>query len=441
MTAFVSVLLLLAWTPNALAWAWPADGAVLQGFSVGDNPYAGGQHRGIDIAIEGRRAVRAPAAGEVTFAGSVPTHGLTVTIATGDGYKASLTHLGTLLVKKGAVVAEGAPIAESGPSGETEHGLPYLHLGIRVGNAETYVDPLSLLPRRGAPSTPVAPAPAPAPMPAPAPAPAPAPSPPAAAAPAPAPDPAPAPQPSPASRPVAPSASNDAGLTISGPASSRAARGGSGRAATGNRSGSNQERAHRLGSRKPQVRLHAERSSRLAVSLEATVHASTRRLRPAVTRTSRPNPGVSRRRAVHRVTAHVRPALHAAQMRAADRRAPHVAPGAPRSILTAPMTAVALGAVLALGLAGCARVLAKRRAKAARIMAGDVAGSENPCRSRVAVRLRPAPHRPRGGLRRSIRHLRPLPPTARQFGPDDQWNGRARHARDGRGGRRGRVPC
>jgi murein DD-endopeptidase MepM/ murein hydrolase activator NlpD len=156
----------LAVVPDSFAWTWPADGPVLRGFSVGDNPYAGGQHRGIDVAIEGHRGARAPAGGEVTFAGSVPTHGLTVTIATSDGYKASLTHLGPLLVKKGAMVTEGAAVAEAGPTGEAEHDVPYLHLGIRIGDGDDYVDPLNLLPRRGSPP-PAAPAPAPAPAPTP----------------------------------------------------------------------------------------------------------------------------------------------------------------------------------------------------------------------------------------------------------------------------------
>ncbi|MBA3377054.1 MAG: hypothetical protein H0U00_14795, partial [Actinobacteria bacterium] len=43
----------IAWTlataSGAQAWAWPADGEVLREFSLGDNPYAGGQHRGVDI--------------------------------------------------------------------------------------------------------------------------------------------------------------------------------------------------------------------------------------------------------------------------------------------------------------------------------------------------------------------------------------------------------
>jgi murein DD-endopeptidase MepM/ murein hydrolase activator NlpD len=123
----------LALAPGAASatsgtWVWPADGAVLRAFALGDNPYAGGQHRGIDIALGGVSSVRAPASGEVTFAGQVPTHGLTVTIATADGHKASLTHLGPLLVKRGARVVAGASIAASGSSGTPEYDVPYIHL-------------------------------------------------------------------------------------------------------------------------------------------------------------------------------------------------------------------------------------------------------------------------------------------------------------------------
>ena len=146
----------------AWAWTWPADGSVLREFSVGSDAYAAGQHRGIDVALGDARAIRAPASGEVSFAGQVPTHGLTVTIATKDGYRVSLTHLGTLRVRKGAAVTEGAAIADPGPSGEAEHGVPYVHLGIRVGDGETYVDPLGLLPPRGAPNPPPSPAAPPA---------------------------------------------------------------------------------------------------------------------------------------------------------------------------------------------------------------------------------------------------------------------------------------
>lgn len=154
--AAIAAVCALAWAPGALGWAWPADGPVLRGFTLGENEYAGGQHRGIDVALDGSRVLRAPVAGEVTFAGSVPTHGLAVTIETADGYKASLTHTGALLVRRGARVGEGDPVAEPGPSGEPEHAVPYVHLGVRVGADDTYIDPLGLLPARSPAAPPAA---------------------------------------------------------------------------------------------------------------------------------------------------------------------------------------------------------------------------------------------------------------------------------------------
>src|SRR5574337_2188527 len=47
----IAALFALVFVPSSWAWAWPADGAVLAGYSVGGNPYAGGQHRGIDVAV------------------------------------------------------------------------------------------------------------------------------------------------------------------------------------------------------------------------------------------------------------------------------------------------------------------------------------------------------------------------------------------------------
>ena len=54
----------LAGAPDAAAWSWPANGPVLRAFSLGDNPYAGGQHRGIDVALGDAPGVRAPASGD-----------------------------------------------------------------------------------------------------------------------------------------------------------------------------------------------------------------------------------------------------------------------------------------------------------------------------------------------------------------------------------------
>src|SRR5215471_5394268 len=70
---------------QAAAWTWPAPGPVLRPFSFGDDPYAAGQHRGIDVAAEAGADVVAPTAGTVTFAGTVPNGGETLAIRTEDG--------------------------------------------------------------------------------------------------------------------------------------------------------------------------------------------------------------------------------------------------------------------------------------------------------------------------------------------------------------------
>jgi pyruvate/2-oxoglutarate dehydrogenase complex dihydrolipoamide acyltransferase (E2) component len=149
--------LFLAWTPVARAWSWPLQGPVVQPFAYDEaHPYASGQHRGIDIgAGEAGENVVAPAAGTVSFAGTVPTSGKSLTIDTADGYSVTLTHLGTVLVAKGATIAEGDAVGLVGPSGTPEVDGPYVHLGIRVASDPSgYVDPLSLLPAPAAESPP-----------------------------------------------------------------------------------------------------------------------------------------------------------------------------------------------------------------------------------------------------------------------------------------------
>ena len=74
------------------------QGPVLQPFAYDEaHPYASGQHRGVDIgAGAAGETVVAPAAGTVSFAGTVPTNGKSVTIETADGYSVTLTHLGSI---------------------------------------------------------------------------------------------------------------------------------------------------------------------------------------------------------------------------------------------------------------------------------------------------------------------------------------------------------
>ena len=134
----------------ALAWAWPVDGPVLRPFVLGDDPYAGGQHRGVDIGAPAGTPVRAPAAGTVSFAGTVPTGGKTITIRTADGYAVTLQRLGSTSVPRALAVGEGDVVGSVGQATE-----PYVYLGVRKADEpDGYVDPLGLLP-------PLAPAPAP----------------------------------------------------------------------------------------------------------------------------------------------------------------------------------------------------------------------------------------------------------------------------------------
>src|SRR2546430_5953723 len=91
------VLLFMIFVPCASAWTWPVQGPVLQTFSFDQaHPYAAGQHRGIAIGAGAGATVLAPASGIVSFAGSVPTNGQTLTILTASGLAVSLTHLGSI---------------------------------------------------------------------------------------------------------------------------------------------------------------------------------------------------------------------------------------------------------------------------------------------------------------------------------------------------------
>src|SRR5438093_8774325 len=145
---FMIATFALAVAPPALGWSWPVTGPVLVPFSLGSDPYAAGQHRGIDIGAATGTPVVAPAAGTVSFAGSVPQGGRTVTIQTPDGYSVTLVHLGSYSVRRGDSVDEGEIVGSVGPSGVPELAQPYVYLGVRfTADPNGYVDPLLLLPR------------------------------------------------------------------------------------------------------------------------------------------------------------------------------------------------------------------------------------------------------------------------------------------------------
>jgi murein DD-endopeptidase MepM/ murein hydrolase activator NlpD len=121
-------------------WPWPIVGPVIQGFDPPENPFGSG-HRGIDIAASVGTAVRAPAAGVVTFAGPVGGR-LFLTLDHGAGLESTYSWLDSFAVRRGDVVVEGQVIARSG-AGHAGTSVPHLHLGVKLDDA--YVDPMTYL--------------------------------------------------------------------------------------------------------------------------------------------------------------------------------------------------------------------------------------------------------------------------------------------------------
>ena len=132
-------------------WRWPVEGELLTAYSYGSDPYAAGQHRGIDVAAAVGTPVVAAAAGAVRFASVAGSSGLTVSIRTADGrFDTSYLHLSKIAVRAGEAVAAGAPIGAVGTSGRRSIAAPHLHFGVRAaGTRHAYRDPLTLLPPRG----------------------------------------------------------------------------------------------------------------------------------------------------------------------------------------------------------------------------------------------------------------------------------------------------
>jgi hypothetical protein len=173
--ALLTLVALFAITgPAEAAWVWPVSGELITPYRNGADPYASGQHRGIDIAAPVGAPVVAAAGGEVRFAGTAGSSGLTVSVRTGDGFDTSYLHLSSLAVRAGATVSAGDPIGAVGTTGARSAAAPHLHFGVRdAGTRHAYHDPLAFLPAPPATPAPNPPAPAPAPGPAPAPQPAP----------------------------------------------------------------------------------------------------------------------------------------------------------------------------------------------------------------------------------------------------------------------------
>lgn len=128
------------------AWPWPLLGELITAYKNGNDPYAAGQHRGIDIAAPVGAPVRAVVGGRVSFAGRLPDGGLAVTLASADGdWLISSLHLSALGVARGERVGAGALLGRVGTSGRRSASVPHLHLSVRRTASRAYVDPMALL--------------------------------------------------------------------------------------------------------------------------------------------------------------------------------------------------------------------------------------------------------------------------------------------------------
>jgi len=147
-------------------WKWPVRGDVITTYRNGSDPYAGGQHRGVDIAAPVGRGVSAPAGGRVTFAGTAGSSGLTVSIRTTDGrWDTSYLHLSSLSVSEGDRLEAGQRLGAVGTTGRRSSPRSHLHFGVReAGSRHAYHDPMDFLAPPGAP-TDAKPGPAAAPLP------------------------------------------------------------------------------------------------------------------------------------------------------------------------------------------------------------------------------------------------------------------------------------
>src|SRR5215210_8463811 len=138
--AFLALTAFFAPAPSAYAaWVWPVAGKVITPYRNGTDPYATGQHRGIDIAAPVGAPVVAAAGGEVRFAATAGSSGLTISVRTGDGFDTSYLHLSSLAVRGGAHVSAGQRLGAVGTTGTRSATAAHLHFGVRdAGTRHAY---------------------------------------------------------------------------------------------------------------------------------------------------------------------------------------------------------------------------------------------------------------------------------------------------------------
>jgi murein DD-endopeptidase MepM/ murein hydrolase activator NlpD len=128
----------------AIGRAWPVGThpAVLRGWEPPATIYGRG-HRGVDLAAPPGTPVRAAAAGHVSFAGRVAGRGVVSVQLTDTDLRTTYEPV-RASVKKGDEVEAGEVVGTVEPTGG-HCTVTCVHWGLLRG--DTYLDPLSLLPR------------------------------------------------------------------------------------------------------------------------------------------------------------------------------------------------------------------------------------------------------------------------------------------------------
>jgi lipoprotein NlpD len=121
--------------PEAIEFAWPARGRVLQAFAEPNN-------KGLDIAGKPGDPVLAAASGRVMYTGTgIRGYGKLIVIKHDNNFNSVYAHNREILVKEGQNVTRGQRIAELG---DTDADAPKLHFEIRKSGKP--VDPARYLP-------------------------------------------------------------------------------------------------------------------------------------------------------------------------------------------------------------------------------------------------------------------------------------------------------
>lgn len=122
-----------------IAWQWPIQGNVIQGFSNTD-----GGNKGVDISGSRGQAVKAAASGRVVYAGNaLRGYGNLIIIKHNDDFLSAYAHNDKILVSDQQEVKAGQEIAKMGSTGTN---AVKLHFEIRYKGKS--VDPVRYLPRR-----------------------------------------------------------------------------------------------------------------------------------------------------------------------------------------------------------------------------------------------------------------------------------------------------